>query len=458
MAAEAWPGKGKAKPGVYTMPSGEERYYGGGDSFYRERPGGGRQVIGEILQGSGYRGMSQFDNPASGENRGGVAPQNANPFAPNFQPFYSPRFDEGRKPYKHNPNYTNNEVRDNKASVDAMWEKMKKEQAAKEPPVEENPTGRDSDRTNPLGVQQKGTQMGPKPMSIGDVNSALGRIGSNQITNPFASNNLPTTTDYKVPNTEGETPTQTAPGVPSAVSNAVSGVKSKVGSAVGAAVQKNGGFAEVSPEMEQVQAGGEVNTGLTPTDTSGLKYDASKYNPEPNSGGAYAPPTVIDAAEIQRRRSFLDADNSMQGLRNIEADQGIYVAGGKYHHVNPNAGKEGQNDFMEISKGDRDTIMRGGDGAQQLRDSYVSRITDKGDEKADAPAPEAATPYAPTQAEGVNSNIQLEGNDMGEFQADPGYQSAKETYNTDGNAIDLNDDPEYSKLRDSVRNNFYLPK
>ena len=39
----------------------------------------------------------------------------------------------------------------------------------------------------------------------------------------------------------------------------------------------------------------------------------------------YAPPTVIDAEEIQRRRAFLDADNSMQGLRNVEADQGLFA-------------------------------------------------------------------------------------------------------------------------------------
>ena len=34
--------------------------------------------------------------------------------------------------------------------------------------------------------------------------------------------------------------------------------------------------------------------------------------------------------------------------------------------MNPNAGKEGENDFMQISKDDRDTIMRGGEGAQNL--------------------------------------------------------------------------------------------
>ena len=89
MAAEKFPGKG-SKPGMYTMPTGDERYYAGGNDFYRSAPGGGAQLFGELTNGSGWRGMSQFDGFNDGRSKGGVAAQNSNPFAPNFQTFYSP--------------------------------------------------------------------------------------------------------------------------------------------------------------------------------------------------------------------------------------------------------------------------------------------------------------------------------------------------------------------------------
>lgn len=89
MAAEKFPGKG-SKPGMYTMPNGDERYYAGGNDFYRSAPGGGAQLFGELTNGSGWRGMSQFDNFNDGRSKGGVAAQNSNMFAQNFQTFFSP--------------------------------------------------------------------------------------------------------------------------------------------------------------------------------------------------------------------------------------------------------------------------------------------------------------------------------------------------------------------------------
>ncbi len=89
MAAEKFPGKG-AKPGMYKMPNGDERYYAGGNDFYRSAPGGGAQLFGELTNGSGWRGMSQFDGFNDGRSKGGVKAQNSNPFAQNFQTFYSP--------------------------------------------------------------------------------------------------------------------------------------------------------------------------------------------------------------------------------------------------------------------------------------------------------------------------------------------------------------------------------
>ena len=75
--------------------------------------------------------------------------------------------------------------------------------------------------------------------------------------------------------------------------------------------------------------------------------------------------------DMARRRAFLDAASSMQGLRRVEAQKGIVYAGNQHNMVNPNAGQEGQNDFIQISKEDRDGYMRGDQGAQDLKSKYV---------------------------------------------------------------------------------------
>ena len=43
--------------------------------------------------------------------------------------------------------------------------------------------------------------------------------------------------------------------------------------------------------------------------------------------------------------------------------------------VNPNRGQEGENDFIRISKEDRDGYMRGNQSAQDLKAKYVDKIT-----------------------------------------------------------------------------------
>lgn len=91
--------------------------------------------------------------------------------------------------------------------------------------------------------------------------------------------------------------------------------------------------------------------------------------------------------DMERRAAFLDDDlNSMEALRASEATQGLLVTGGTYNMVNPKAGQEGENDFVKIDKAKSDTIKRGGDAAQKLKDSYVTGIiesTKKPDDEED---------------------------------------------------------------------------
>ena len=311
-------------------------------------------------------------------------------------------------------------------------------------------TGRQSKRVSPSGVEQTGTQTGIKPMTMDDVNSALGRIGSNTISNPYSSNNLPATPDYEVPNTGGKTPLQY-----SAEDILAAGYRMGGGDDTGA-MQIAAGFdmgkglagqidgAPVdSNVMKGIKAGKEADTGATPAESSGLEAYAAA---DPAS---YA----ISNEEMQRRRSFLDAKDSMTGLRNIEADQGIYVAGGKYHHVNPNAGKEGQNDFIEISKDNRDTIMRGGEGAEQLRKSFVDRINDKGD---DAPAaPEVSEKFADAP-QILENPVRQGGDNTAYFQTPTGSTVESATDFTDPPKVDMNGMEDYRKLAGKVNSNPYL--
>ena len=91
--------------------------------------------------------------------------------------------------------------------------------------------------------------------------------------------------------------------------------------------------------------------------------------------------------DLERRAAFLDDDlNSMEALRAVEGQQGIVMHKNQYYHVNPKAGEEGENDFKEITLKDRNTIMRGGEGAQKMRDSWVTGIiesTKKPDDEED---------------------------------------------------------------------------
>ena len=311
-------------------------------------------------------------------------------------------------------------------------------------------TGRQSKRVSPSGVEQTGTQTGIKPMTMDDVNSALGGsvpIRSVIRTHPticlqHRTMKCPILAVKPRSSTQQRTfsllVTEWAAEMTLELCKLAAGFdmgKGLAGQIDGAPVDSN--------VMKGIKAGKEADTGATPAESSGLEAYAAA---DPAS---YA----ISNEEMQRRRSFLDAKDSMTGLRNIEADQGIYVAGGKYHHVNPNAGKEGQNDFIEISKDNRDTIMRGGEGAEQLRKSFVDRINDKGD---DAPAaPEVSETFADAP-QILESPVRQGGDNTAYFQTPTGSTVESSTDFTDPPKVDMNGMEDYRKLADKVNGNPYL--
>lgn len=185
-------------------------------------------------------------------------------------------------------------------------------------------------RTNANGMVQTGTSTSPRSMTFDDANSVLAKYGisNNGFGEKFSSNQLPGTKGSPY-------------GQSSSADNQVMG-----GSARDSAVIEGGGSVETV-------IGGD-------TDLDSVK---STY-----SGGD----------KSARRRAFLDYSGpggAMGAMRAAEAADGVMYAGGKHHIANPNAGEEGQNDFMAINKDEARQIQFGKQSAQGLRDQYVNKLT-----------------------------------------------------------------------------------
>lgn len=204
------------------------------------------------------------------------------------------------------------------------------------------PAGRGEVRVNPNGVEQKGTNTGVKPMTLTQANALLSPGFA--IQDPFSSNQLPTT---------GSSPYGNVGPVADGAEYGAMLEAQKPG-----AVQGVGPIADGEQYAANIEAGEQV--ALKPSDTE---------------------PTAVDPAEQQRlarRRAFLDGDKgSMQALRDAESTQGIVYAGGVHHIVNPNRGKEGENDFIAVdNKDDVRGYKSGRISAEEMKDKYVKGITE----------------------------------------------------------------------------------
>ena len=195
-------------------------------------------------------------------------------------------------------------------------------------------------RTNANGVVQTGTNTSPMAMSFDDVNSILAGHGINKygFGEKYSSNQLPST------------------------KSSPDGAYSSEDAAA---------FGRSAKDNSVIAAGGSTETVIDgDTDLDNVKTD------------------YLGGNRKTRGRAFLDYDGpggSMAALRAAEASDGVFYAGGKHHIANPNAGQEGQNDFMSISKEDNYNIASGNQTAQGLRDSYVSALTSKEDTPAPLP-------------------------------------------------------------------------
>ena len=234
-----------------------------------------------------------------------------------------------------------------------------------------------STRVNDGGVVQTGKSLGLAPMTMEEANKLL--TDGYTVQDPFSSNQLPDTSTSPYAN--------------------VGPVNDGNEYAEMLEMQKPGAVSGVGPVNDgevyarNLEAGEQVD--VKPSDTA--------KGPQ-NSGINWANRTMADNsdAKLARRRAFLDAEGSMQGLRRAEATQGIVYAGGQHHMVNPNRGQEGQNDFVTIK--DKDDVRGYKSGrlsAQDMRNKYVKNIVDNGITTYDADkVSETAGPVADGDAYG----------------------------------------------------------
>ena len=202
-------------------------------------------------------------------------------------------------------------------------------------------------RVSQTGVVQKGTSTSPAPMTMKEANSLLSD-GYTMI-NTFNSTQLHASSQSQYANVghiaDGA---QYARNLEMQKPGAVNGV---------------GPISDGENYAKNVEAGEQL--AVKPTDTA-------------TNWGARTAADNSDA-KLARRRAFFSGESSMQGLRNMESQMGISYAGGQHRMVNPNAGQEGQNDFVTI--GDKDDVRGYKSGrlsAQDMRDKYVTKIKDNG--------------------------------------------------------------------------------
>ena len=235
-----------------------------------------------------------------------------------------------------------------------------------QPPT--TPTGRDTPA--PDGGSGTGTQMSPGAMTMDEANQLL--TGGYKVNNPYSSTQLPDTSAspyFGKPDTP-----QYRSDVPADTYDVQLSTNLTDGSPF-----NTGDYNYEIPTNTNIEYLQTQGSPIIPVSGKVQAADSKETPVDPkNSGINWGARTAADNSDekLARRRAFLDAPGSMQGLRRVEAQKEIVYAGGQYNMVNPNKGEEGQNDFVKISKEDRDAYMGGRQTAEQMREKYMQKIAD----------------------------------------------------------------------------------
>ena len=229
----------------------------------------------------------------------------------------------------------------------------------------------------PNGGSGTGTQMSPRAMTMDEANELL--TGGYKVNNPFSSTQLPDTSAspyFGKPDTP-----QYRSDVPADTYDVQLSTNLTDGSPF-----NTGDYNYEIPTNTNIEYLQTAGSPIIPVSGKVQAADSKETPVDPkNSGINWGARTAADNSDekMARRRAFLDADSSLQGLRRVEAQKGIVYAGGQHNMVNPNKGEEGQNDFVKISKEDRDAYMGGRQTAEQMREKYMQKVADSQQEEHD---------------------------------------------------------------------------
>ena len=83
----------------------------------------------------------------------------------------------------------------------------------------------------------------------------------------------------------------------------------------------------------------------------------------------------LGTKERYRSEMLRNGNTALGGLRGAEASKGLLYASGKYWQANPNAGQEGQKDFLEISNKQAKAIKSSDMNAQDFLASKIDKVS-----------------------------------------------------------------------------------
>ena len=215
-------------------------------------------------------------------------------------------------------------------------------------------------RVNKYGVKQKGINMS---RSFDDLLGGVGQV-------PYSSNQLPTTQSNPFSATQAQTP-----GFPTEVPD--------IGGYNGATYDSETGrqaagsrdiseFAPITGNEGRIPGGSQ---GINYEDTgisSGRLSDALNGVKEQEANKEMTP----DRRQQMARAAFLNADNSMDGLKARDAVNEVVYAGGQHWGRGALTEDSGFGDKFKIDRADARGIASGKNTAAGLLDTYKTRITE----------------------------------------------------------------------------------
>ena len=214
-------------------------------------------------------------------------------------------------------------------------------------------------RTNAAGVTQTGRNLGAIRMDLGAAEAYVGGKIS-----PFSSQPLPETKGY-LSNFPADSGSARYSGEVNNVDLAGYGNLAKTEVPFHQSPDLGGIGEKINTSSANFFAGTSGSSAAKGESGGKSKTDYSNF------GGSDPMSYATSNEEARRRSRFLDASDSLQGLKNIQADQGIVYAGGQHYALTG----EGEKAFSKIGSDTVRGIMNSApEKANELKNSYIAGL------------------------------------------------------------------------------------